>query len=199
MTIQPNTIQAFDTSLALTSLMSDASIRDVLDDAPVLGGTHHRVYNFEVADTHTYVADDIRVHNTSVLSFLDSRQLANLTRLEDTDNNGRPDFAVFRVPGSTTEVEVTMEGAGGSEQALFEVTESDGNGNLVYSSYERDLEGNIIESSVREISLVGQQLGASVAAVFTPFLTNALLDEDAGLFEEISATTVLGTVLENMG
>ena len=30
---------------------------------------NHKVYNFEVEGTHTYIADGMRVHNTSVLSF----------------------------------------------------------------------------------------------------------------------------------
>jgi len=33
----------------------------------------HRTYNFEVEGTHTYIADGVRVHNTSVLSAYDDK------------------------------------------------------------------------------------------------------------------------------
>ncbi len=49
----------------------------------------HKVYNFEVEGTHTYIADGIRVHNTSILSMLNPGELNNVdwSSVQDTDPN----------------------------------------------------------------------------------------------------------------
>ncbi|WP_299960841.1 hypothetical protein [uncultured Roseobacter sp.] len=159
-----------------------------------------RTYNFEVAEHHNYIADGVRVHNKSVLNFLEDHEVSVLKYVRDVDNDGDLDFAVYRLPNSTTEVEVTLENAAGdSVEALFETTLTDENGNLIYHAYRRDENNQIIPETVQVIPLTGARAGENIAGSLTPFLVAALLGDNPNVFEKVAADTIVGTVLENLG
>ncbi len=166
-----------------------------LDPAP----RSHKVYNFEVAGTHTYIADGIRVHNTSVLSFLSDAELANLADIQDLDGDGDLDFAVTRSADGLQETQVTLQSTSGdSLQVIKEVTSSDGQGNVVYSQYVENADGSI--TYITEPQFVqGQFAGEALGGALTPFLTNAIIGPDGTILEQIAADTIIGTVLENVG
>lgn len=161
--------------------------------------TSHDVYNFEVAGTHTYIADGIRVHNTSVLSFLESEELALLSDVQDIDGDGDLDFAVVRSEDGLHEVQVTLQVQGGdSLQVMREVTSSDGNGNVLYEQYLLGADGQ--KTVVTPLQFVqGQFAGEAVGSALTPFLAEALIGANGSHLEQLAADTVLSTVLENVG
>ena len=161
--------------------------------APAIPGW--QTYNFEVEDLHTYIAGGVRVHNDSILSFMTPAEIANLVDLRYDENN-QPYYAVIQVPGSNTEFQYTLNQEG--TQATVEATFSDGAGNLLYQISQCGPGGERI-SAEPPIYLTGQQQGAQLAGALTPFLTNAFLDDDASLFEEVATETVMATLLENLG
>ncbi len=163
--------------------------------APRLQG--HKVYNFEVENTHTYIAGDIRVHNQSVLSFITAEEKAFLTDLEDIDGDGHLDYAVFQVSGATSEVEVTQVRRGDSVRAIRETTLSDGKGNLFYVYVELDENNNVVDQHSQPLHL--QHLGGDIFKSLTPFLTRGFLDDDPNVLAQIAVDTVAGTVLQNLG
>tara|TARA_R110001583_G_scaffold185291_1_gene345296 strand:+ start:8639 stop:11470 length:2832 start_codon:yes stop_codon:yes gene_type:complete len=188
-------------SATLAGLTEDFSpsfelAQDVLDSP---GLSAHRVYNFEVAGTHTYIADGVRVHNTSVLSFLDPEEFDDIVRVENVDGEDGPDFVVLRSEDGLREVEVTLrDGDGNSQSVLYEVTSSNGKGDVLYGKFTKDLNGNKVWTE--PLSFVqGQYDGEDIGSTLTPFLTQAIIGADGNPFEQIAADTILGTLLENIG
>ncbi len=160
-----------------------------------------RTYNFEVEEHHTYIAGGIRVHNQSVLSYLTPAELKNLVSVE-TNQQDEVTFAVVKTPGTNTEIEKYLDINGdGQLEVVSELTTTDGKGNLIYKRYVRNVEnGEVISSEPVYIDqLNGQHIGAAVGTALSPFITRALLDDDASLFEQVAADTVMGAVLNNLG
>ncbi|MQY44320.1 hypothetical protein GG681_16870 [Epibacterium sp. SM1969] len=161
-----------------------------------------RTYNFEVSKYHNYVADNVRVHNDSILSFLSDDERANVVNL-DRGKDGRVDFAVVDLDTETTSGNLEVEKiyradpAGGFD-AIVETTESDGLGNVYYSRQVRNPD-NSFETVVERQPLYGQFQGEAAGRALTPFLSRALIGDDANLFAEIATDTFLGTILENLG
>lgn len=154
-----------------------------------------KTYNFEVRDTHTYIAGGIRVHNLSVLNYLSPIERANIVDYEI--ENGRISDAVVKYPDSNTEVHTRLVNRDGTQQVLREATFSDGKGNLYYQRSFEDAQGNVVTK--KPVALDGQQNGGDFAKSLTPFVTLSLIGEDGSAFEEVAADTVIGTVLENLG
>lgn len=167
------------------------------------GKSSHRVYNFEVAEHHTYIADGVRVHNTSVLSFLNPQQLVNIVpgSLEDQDGNGSFDYVEIdnklsglAASGSTI---YKLETVDGQFIAKAYVTHADEQGRLVQSQFLQDENGQIVEGSLRQIVLTGAEFGEQAGRLVTPFITAALLGDDASVFERFAADTIIGTFVQN--
>ena len=163
--------------------------------------TGHRVYNFEVENTHTYIADGIRVHNKSILSFIHPSEYKNVEW--DTLRDKDPD-----IPGYDY-VELNSRDANGNliSTATYKVdssrgqysaevysTMTDAQGRLVMIKYLVDESGNYTQEPT---VLTGAQTGENIGKLLTPFLTKAIIGEDASPFEQIAANTVLGTFLSN--
>lgn len=61
-------------------------------------------YNFEVREHHTYIANDIRVHNDSILSFLEegdtvyalTDDLKDMAVIRDVDGDGADEFVILK-------------------------------------------------------------------------------------------------------
>ncbi|MEO1324995.1 MAG: hypothetical protein AAFV59_18550, partial [Pseudomonadota bacterium] len=189
-------ILAFDSGL---NSSNSALISQVLGVDVEPRKTSHRVYNFEVAETHTYIADGIRVHNQSVLTFLEPEELRTLTRVEDLDNDGDLDFAVSSIPGTATEIQTSLQYSNGETAGVIrEVTTGDGKGNVVYSKTQEDINGQQTVL-VEPMYLQGQFVGEAVGKSLTPFLTSAIIGPDGSPLEQIAVDTILGTVVENVG
>ena len=75
------------------------------------------------------------------------------------------------------------------------LTYTDERGNLVQLQFTRREDGTF---SSTPILLTGANFGEQVGQLITPFLTAALLDDDASMFEEIATNTILGTFVENI-
>jgi len=157
---------------------------------------NHRVYNFEVENYHTYIADGVRVHNTSVLTFLRPHELQNidLSTLADTNDDGLFDYVeVDRIingkPAGTTVYKQES-----SDTARGFLTYVDENGRLVQVQFVRDEFGTIQENTIH---LTGAEFGENIGRVVTPFLTAAILGEDASAFERFASDTIIGTFVQN--
>ncbi len=168
---------------------------------------YHRVYNFEVEGTHTYIADGIRVHNESVLSFLTDAQWAgdiNWDTLQDSEGRSfsDPDFTTPNFISGTynngtdqtsryTSFKVEIEtDASGNQVAVRRELFTDSEGRLVQVNYV--IEDGISVPVSSEI-IDGGYIGQSFSNVVTPFLTAAILGEDASAFEQVAANSLLGT------
>ena len=153
-----------------------------------------QTYNFEVRSHHNYVAENMRVHNDSIFAFLEPHEYSQVTEYRDTDNDSFPDYVLLKEPGVATEKEKSLDGS----NVVEEITTSDGRGNIIYQKIIKDSDGNVIARGEPQY-LSGQFIGEGIGRALTPFLTDAILGEDASAFEEIASNTVLGTVLENVG
>lgn len=165
---------------------------------------HHEVYNFEVAHHHTYIADGIRVHNTSVLDHLSIEELATIVpgSLDDQNGDGSYDYVELDngargLDAAGTTVYKQEINASGQTVARAYTTTTDEYGRLVQRQYLKDGEGNTIEGSVQEIVLTGAQFGEAVGKLATPYITAAILGEDASVFDRIVADTIIGTFVQN--
>nr|MDJ0826915.1 hypothetical protein [Rhodobacter sp.] len=160
----------------------------------------HQVYNFEVETHHTYIAGGIRVHNTSVLDFLNPVELAGIdpSSLRDTDGDGSFDYVEVDTVENGLAAGTTvykLETVDGQQVVKGYKTYTDDNGQLVQLQFIKDETGTLIE---RPIVLTGAQFGEQVGSLVTPFLTTAIIGEDAGVFEQIAVNTILGTFVENL-
>ena len=191
---------AFSATHVLPLLEMAGTSTDLEGMEPELGT--HRVYNFEVAEHHTYIADGIRVHNTSVLGFLSPEELANIdpTSLRDEDGIGGFDYVEVDtvengLAAGSTIYKVQFPSDGSQPYVRGFKTYTDAQGRLVQLQFTRDQNGTLTETPV---VLTGAGFGEQVGQLITPFLTQALLDEDASAFETVVANTILGTLVENI-
>lgn len=199
-------VMAFNPGLFLEGVETSAtpafSIADLSDVGMQRG---HTVYNFEVEGTHTYIADGIRVHNTSALSFLSDDEL--ITDIS-TDSAGRVIEYQALLANGYGSVTATTESLNQGNTVTVEKTyqiDRDGHGPdelVLQNTYEINPntgETTLTESDIVSANLRGQVLGSAAAGALTPFFTAALVGDDASVLETIAADTVIGTVLENVG
>jgi len=196
-------IQVFSPSLNMSLLAGMPEVFEDIQGASSVTPSSHRVYNFEVAEHHTYIADGIRVHNTSVLSFLNPEQFQNVNfdSLDDLDGDGNFDYVELDNNLGGLQAEGTtiykMETVGGQTIARAYVTHADEQGRLVQSTFLQGADGQIIEGSQSRTVLTGAQFGEQAGRLVTPFITAAILSEDASVFERFATDTILGTFVQN--
>lgn len=206
---------AFDTAAALlaceTTLNSTPGV--ILVGMPEGMGTRpasHTVYNFEVEGTHKYVADGIRVHNKSVLSFVGNNEI--LTAIgPDGNGDGAPDWYKSTLKNGKGTVEARPlsvdETTGTATVAKIYRIDRDGSGITeltVENVYGLDENGDpdpeqLITSDIVDANLKGSRIGEATLQSLTPFLSRALLGDDATLLENVAADTLLGFTLGKFG
>lgn len=201
----PLNVLAFDVSAALTSIelseCSPPSLFSESDLSPSAGG--HLVYNFEVEGTHTYIADGMRVHNTSIFGLLTDAEmqalaLGGLDGFEDRNPNiPGPDYINIDMPDGSGKTNYKVVSENGEFIVEIYHTYMDEQGNLVQMQARRNANGTIIGEPVF-IPLTGANFGEAAGSLITPFLTSAILGDDASPFEEVAVNSILGTFLENL-
>ncbi|MGH0004656.1 calcium-binding protein [Pseudovibrio ascidiaceicola] len=154
-----------------------------------------QTYNFEVSHHHNYVADGIRVHNDSIFAYLRPEERPYVKDYKDLNGDDFPDFVVVQVPGTTIEKEKYLVAG----RVVEELTTTDKDGNLIYVRRELDKDGNVVKGTEVIKQLTGAQAGESIGKSLTPFLAQAILGDDASLFERVATDTVLNTLLGNLG
>lgn len=168
---------------------------------PLVQRDAHRVYNFEVAEHHTYIADGIRVHNKSVLSFLHPHELAGDLEVIEWDEDGptHVQVAYYDENGNLrSNVSYKTETIDGKLVAVGHSTFVDEELEGLYQvQFVRDEERNVI-SSFKPYRLTGADFGEDFGELITPYLATALIGEDGSIAERILAETVLGTTVENV-
>ncbi|MEO9516494.1 MAG: hypothetical protein ABJG55_12310, partial [Paracoccaceae bacterium] len=204
-----NTTQAFSADI---SLLGGASIDEATGfgtDFDQASKLTHQVYNFEVSGAHTYIADGIRVHNTSALSFLADNE--RVLDAGDADGDGDIDWYLASIEGGQGTVLVTTattSGEGGTGDTVNVkkdyVIDRDGDNNIeltVETIYELDENGeeSLVTSDITSANLNGSRIGGELLSSLTPFLSRALIGDDASLFENVVADTVIDTLLDNVG
>ncbi|WP_149141519.1 hypothetical protein [Gemmobacter caeruleus] len=199
-------LAAFDPmqALALGALPTESAAPRPLAGDMLPGIAGHLVFNFEVEETHTYIADGFRVHNTSILGMLSPEEMqalamGGLENLKDLQNSiAGPDYITLDMPDGSGKTAYKMVTVGG--QLVLEIyhTYLDENGNLMQAQFLRDADNNIIPESVKLISLTGAKFGEDAGSLLTPFLTSALLGDDTNPFQRIAANSIIGTFLENL-
>ncbi|MEO1324642.1 MAG: hypothetical protein AAFV59_16745, partial [Pseudomonadota bacterium] len=216
-------IVAFDSYLALDPSHWEASAypdcasgfvskSEIVDDVfpkPL----HHKVYNFEVAGTHTYIADGIRVHNRSALSYFESDrngsiqeiffdEEGNVIGFESIDDQGgkwtvHAAQIVDSGSGPTTTAVVTEYELGeidpvtGERLTRFYLKQEsrlvdDGNGGQTLASVE--IQDNYW--------LYGDEVGGQVSDALTPFILQSIGADST--FERLVGGTLINTVVQNL-
>ena len=205
-TLRKNEITAFSAFAAMAYLdnfgATDSSL-GMIDDLPI-NAQSHKVYNFEVSGTHNYIADGIRVHNTSVLSFLSTGETITDIKF---DASGRPVEYTATVDDEFGTVKVTtktIEGTNTIEVSKEYVYTRDGRNiqlhqiDVVQIDPETG-EEKIIGSRIVDVNLDGSRIGEGALQALTPFLAHSLIGDDASLMTQLATNTVLDTVLGNVG
>lgn len=179
--------------------------------------SHHTVYNFEVEGTHTYIADGIRVHNTSALSFFDPDQNGTLTGVIQ-DDDGRivgwrsqtPDGGNWETrtrnidpAGNTVEVTKTYTLGDFNTDGTPKLDSNDNPPRfyLQQVSTHEIIDGEQVLTDVRLVEgvdyrLFGDEVGGGVANALTPFVLSAIGAES--VFEKLAAGTLLDAVIQNI-
>jgi Ca2+-binding RTX toxin-like protein len=198
-------IRAFDLSAALAMIDQTpvpAPVAIAADLTPRAGA--HLVYNFEVEETHTYIAGGVRVHNTSIFDLLSPAEmlslgLGGLDAVKDLDPSiPGMDYITLNMPDGSGKTAYKIVTVGGKQVLEVYHTYLDEDGNLVQSYMQRDENNQVIPGSMRITHLTGAKMGEEAGSLITPFLTAALLGENSNAFERIAANTILGTFLENL-
>lgn len=168
------------------------------------GQAWHEVWNLEIETHHTYIAGGIRVHNTSILDFLNPEQLDDIVpgSLRDTNGDGSLDYieldnGMGGLDAAGTTV-YKMQTVNGRLVAVAITTHADAYGRLVQTEYQMDEGGRIIAGSVRQTVLTGADFGYQAGAIFVPYITAAILGDDANPFEKLLVDTVIGTFVQNL-
>jgi len=203
-TARAESVSAFSPLEAISLLKSEgvqASEMTLLEDGEIIK-KKHQVYNFEVEGHHTYIADGIRVHNTSILNHLKPGELANVdwSTVADTTGDGGLDYVQIDTIENGYKAGATIykhKTVNGQEYIEGFKTFTDKDGNLVQMQFERDANG-VLTGVPKIIHLTGAQFGEQAGELITPYLTAAIIGEDAGMFETIAVNTILGTFLENL-
>ncbi len=204
---------AFDTLNAIQLLSGETAV-DVSEQTPAPvhretefgpGGAGHVVYNFEVEGTHTYIAGGVRVHNTSALGFLSAGE--TVTSIGFNDATGRIDSYTASVDGGFGTVHVTSTDVSGDGSTIevrkdYVYQKDGGRIQLVQVDvHQKNASGEleVVGSRILHADLDGAVYGERGALALTPYLANAILGDNNGLFAQVATETVLDTVLGNLG
>ncbi|WP_052248760.1 hypothetical protein [Leisingera sp. ANG-Vp] len=201
-------IAAFDATAAMQAIGAGGSTGAALDftEGSRLSTSGHKVYNFEVAGTHTYIADGIRVHNKSVLSFLTPGETIVPGSWKDTDGDGDWDYYLAIVDDGFGIVEVVSQNGENEDTTI--VTKDyvyTRDGKRIQLVQEDTIVRNpetgdeVVTSVLTHADLDGMRFGEQTAQALTPFLARALIGDDAGFLETVAVDTILDTVLGNLG
>jgi Ca2+-binding RTX toxin-like protein len=201
-TLVGGSVSAFDAmsavSLLEADLFADENCGSDLAFGFATGKAGHKVYNFEVEGTHTYIADGIRVHNTSALSFLESNEtLVDIKR--NSDGKIVEYTAILEDGKGTVVVTVIASDPVGNTETVEKVFEVNRNGSgpvelKVENVYKKENDQNILVSTkLVEANLNGSVIGEAGLKALAPFLSNALLGDNSSLF---LGNVVVGSVLD---
>ena len=197
---------SFNNAHTLLDIEPNDALLDVFE-MPSEKTNKHSVYNFEVEETHTYIAGGYRVHNRSTLSYYDAEENGEIKNIY-TDDDGRlvletesadggkwKIYATDSVDGSTTEVtkEYTLGGldAEGNPVTRFYLEQS--------ALWQDDGAGGETLVSVDVVDnywLAGDEIGGSVGDTLTPFVLESLGVE--GVLEQLVGGTLINTVIQNI-
>ncbi|MFK8036069.1 MAG: hypothetical protein AB8B94_18190, partial [Hyphomicrobiales bacterium] len=200
-------------TLSDTQVFSASTVGVLVSDMTVHSGstfeeslsveTTHRVYNFEVASHHNYIADGVRVHNKSILAALHDHELAGLVNVEEDANGNLVGAEVLlkdengNTLGTTVFKSKIVNGVQLRDgHTTFVGKDANGDEILLQTQFQRDENGNAVGQPVT-YQLDGTVLGEQVGSLLTPYLVNALIGDDANPFEQFATNTVIGTLLEN--
>jgi len=161
----------------------------------------HRVYNFEVEGTHTYIADGVRVHNRSSLAFVTEEngetlgaeidEFGNIVVTTRSDDGGIWTITATAVDDQTGTQSVRKDYTFESDNGLFTLSQTeiwglDENGEPEFQGVE-----------INDIRLGGDALSETgLASGLTPYLSSAV--GLTGDFENLLGGTVIETVLQNL-
>ena len=196
------TVHGFSSAKALSALQ--AATVDLNSESRFTEGFHgdisakyHRVYNFEVAETHTYIADGIRVHNTSALDFYDPEN-GRITVALDKDNDGKIDYieSVSDDGKGKWVVETTVTDNGNTVEVEKSYRWDSENGRYFYKHEERHVNGELVGVSNIDYDYVGDFLAKPIAGILTPHILKSVGANSA--FERLIGGTLVDTFLESV-
>lgn len=190
-------VQTFSTSnIGAVSTLSNPALTSGPDH--YIRANAHRVFNFEVSRHHNYVADGTRVHNRSILSFLSDEELLYVKpgTLKDEDGDESYDYVQLSYEKNGLAAGDTYYKQNDDQTAEIYSTFTDADGRLVQVQAVKDASRNII--SEQKIVLTGAEFGEGVGRILTPYLTAALIGENASVFDKFAADTILGTFVQNL-
>jgi Ca2+-binding RTX toxin-like protein len=191
----------FRNAVDLHEAIPEDLLSDVFSNDRDLNPAKHTVYNFEVEDTHTYIAGGYRVHNRSTLSYWDPEQNGEIQSIS-TDSNGNIVVVTNSDDGGTWTITAIAENGSGSTTRVekeYSYTSEQGTFYLNQTeTYSDDGNGgeNLTNVELGDYRLVGGVTGAPVAAALTPFLLQAF-DLDSPL-EQLVGGTLIQAVLQNL-
>lgn len=180
----------------------DSAVGEINDG--ILSKKAHTVYNFEVAHHHTYIADSIRVHNTSVLSIVSPDLLryvdweSTLTNPDNVNSDRGLTYVEIDLPNNEGYTYYKLEEIDGVSTGVMYHVRVREDGVIIQFRQEVGPGGQPIGPLSAPIALTGMSAGEQVGTLITPFLTSAIIGEDASVFEEIAVSTILGTFVENI-
>ncbi|WP_275505992.1 calcium-binding protein, partial [Pseudovibrio sp. W74] len=159
-------------------------------------GSHYTTYNFEVEATHTYIAGDIRVHNTSILDYVpEGATILNHT-LENSEGKQEADY----ISADGGIVHLTGTGFDDASDTIREdktvVYNDKGVKIHTYTTYDKET------NEVKDVQLLdfedrGVQYGSAVGVTLGSQFGALIAGDNA--FAKIGYSTILGTIGQNFG
>ncbi|KZK78470.1 Poly(beta-D-mannuronate) C5 epimerase 2 [Pseudovibrio sp. W64] len=193
---------AFDCSAVLNSLPTSSPDTQVTADSASFqahlneDGSRYATYNFEVESTHTYIAGDIRVHNTSILDYLPE----GATYLNHDFNNdaGKQELDYISADGGI--VHLTGTGFDDASDTIREdktvVYDDKGVKIHTYTTYDKET-NEVKDVQLLEFEDRGVQYGSAVGVTLGSQFGALIAGDNA--FAKIGYSTILGTIGQNFG
>lgn len=158
-----------------------------------------KTYNFEVEGIHTYVAAGMRVHNESAWSFVKPGDGIPVS-WEDTNGDGRDDVVVLVTDTRATRIMFADNGDHSTAIRQITTQENDQFGSDEYYVYTEKVDIGADGVPLGPVQhLFGRGVGEAAAKALTPFLSQAIIGDDASVFEQIATETVIDTITGNIG
>ncbi|MEO0952945.1 MAG: hypothetical protein AAFY44_16705, partial [Pseudomonadota bacterium] len=170
----------------------------------------HRVYNFEVAEHHTYIADGVRVHNDSVLSFVNFDRVQEVLAIRNGSNGAPVQIEYISSDGAHVRMTTTQIDANGDTVEVLEeyslgFDEATGRPDERFYLSQRTVreavdgrpnsEGRVLDVEILDMWLYGDEYGDDFAGVVTPFIMQAV--GTSNVFANLAVGTLVEAITQN--
>jgi Ca2+-binding RTX toxin-like protein len=194
-----------DPSLSATGSVPGAPIAALMPEVSPTGEylqigesdeQYWRTYNFEVEEYHTYIADGVRVHNESILSYLPSGSV--ILDVDFENSSGLQEMTYRTADGAIVVATGSAFDTGADTIQIHRNIRYDQHGlQFEQDAYYDTRTGELLSAPIVSVQDSREYIGGNIGRAFGSQIGSMLGGDDA--FRQIAYSTVLGTITQNFG